>query len=180
MQEISTQVDNLDQIIKKMTLVYMNNNSFEQKITDLNFLIEKVLEELTPSIAFNQIQIEKILSEIPKIYCNQNFVKEVIRILIVNAIHALEMVNRNTKKIKCVTKQEGNFVIMEINDNGPGIEKNIIDNIFEPFFSTKKSGKGMGLGLTIAETILMYLNGQMRAKNNDMGGATFEVKIPIR
>lgn len=180
LQEISAQVNNLEQIIKKMTLMYKNNISFEQKVTDLNNLIEIVLEELAPSFAINQIQIEKVLSKIPTIYCNQNFVKEVIRILIVNAIHALEMVNRNTKKIKCVTKQEGNFVIMEINDNGPGIEKNIIDNIFEPFFSTKKSGKGMGLGLTIAETILMYLNGQIRAKNNDMGGATFEVKIAIR
>ncbi|MEW6572966.1 MAG: ATP-binding protein [Bacillota bacterium] len=67
---------------------------------------------------------------------------------------------------------------MEIADNGPGISDELKERIFEPFFSTKKTGEGMGLGLAIVQSVITGYNGQIEVFNNEKGGATFRVELP--
>ena len=68
--------------------------------------------------------------------------------------------------------------IIEICDNGGGIDEKIINNIFEPYFSTKSEKTGTGLGLYMSKTIVeKHLNGKLIAKNNKIGGACFIITL---
>ncbi len=62
-------------------------------------------------------------------------------------------------------------------DNGHGIAD--LDNLFEPFYTTKKPGEGVGLGLAISSGIVNDLGGRLTARNGETGGAVFEVQLPI-
>ena len=66
---------------------------------------------------------------------------------------------------------------MTVRDNGHGIEN--LDNLFEPFYTTKKPGDGTGLGLAISSGIVTDLGGRLTAHNASGGGAVFEVQIPL-
>ncbi len=66
---------------------------------------------------------------------------------------------------------------LRVRDNGHGITD--LDNLFEPFYTTKKPGEGVGLGLAISSGIVSDLGGRLTARNADDGGAVFEVQLPI-
>jgi signal transduction histidine kinase len=76
------------------------------------------------------------------------------------------------------TRRGGNTVLLEIEDNGPGIPEAIKDKILQPFFTTKKGTQGTGLGLSITHDIVKAHGGEMRIETNRNGGATFAVGIP--
>ncbi|WP_037227156.1 ATP-binding protein, partial [Roseobacter sp. GAI101] len=64
-----------------------------------------------------------------------------------------------------------------VRDNGPGIED--LDALFEPFYTTKQPGDGVGLGLAISSGIVTELGGRLTARNGQNGGAVFEMQLPI-
>ena len=68
-------------------------------------------------------------------------------------------------------------VVLTVHDNGPGIED--LDALFEPFYTTKQPGDGVGLGLAISSGIVNDLGGRLTARNASGGGAVFEVQLPI-
>ena len=68
-------------------------------------------------------------------------------------------------------------VKVSVTDSGTGIDEHLIDRLFEPFYTTKP--EGMGMGLSISKTIIKAHGGQMGARNNPEGGATFYFTLPI-
>ena len=66
---------------------------------------------------------------------------------------------------------------LTVRDNGTGIVD--LDNLFEPFYTTKKPGEGVGLGLAISSGIVTELGGRLTARNSEDGGAVFEVQLPL-
>jgi two-component system, NtrC family, C4-dicarboxylate transport sensor histidine kinase DctB len=68
-------------------------------------------------------------------------------------------------------------VHLTVRDNGHGIDN--LESLFEPFYTTKKPGEGVGLGLAISSGIVTDLGGRLLARNGDKGGAVFEVQLPI-
>jgi signal transduction histidine kinase len=94
----------------------------------------------------------------------------VILNLINNAFYAAPLplkggfLEPDSKKIPTVwlsTKLEGNKVVISVRDNGPGIPKNILDKIFQPFFTTKPTGQGTGLGLSLSYDIIKAHGGEI-------------------
>ena len=71
---------------------------------------------------------------------------------------------------------EGDEVVLTVRDNGRGIDD--LDALFEPFYTTKKPGDGVGLGLAISSGIVKDLGGRLTARNGEDGGAVFEVRLP--
>jgi two-component system C4-dicarboxylate transport sensor histidine kinase DctB len=71
----------------------------------------------------------------------------------------------------------GETATLTVRDNGSGITD--LDNLFEPFYTTKQPGDGIGLGLAISSGIVNDLNGRLTARNGQAGGAVFEVQLPI-
>lgn len=96
--------------------------------------------------------------------------------LIANALDATADIETPTVLIGVDAQDEQ--VTLEVSDNGTGVSESDLPNIFDPFFSTKTMGRGLGLGLTIAQEIVSRFGGEMSASNNASGGARFRVLIP--
>jgi len=76
------------------------------------------------------------------------------------------------------TKKEGDKVFITVKDNGPGIPQKVLDKIFQPFFTTKPTGQGTGLGLSLAYDIVKAHGGEIKVETKDGEGAEFEIVLP--
>ncbi|HEY5371320.1 MAG TPA: ATP-binding protein [Hanamia sp.] len=77
------------------------------------------------------------------------------------------------------TKKSGNHIIITVNDNGNGIPQNVIDKIFQPFFTTKPTGEGTGLGLSLSYDIIKAHGGQIKVESVEGEGTSFIIELPI-
>ena len=83
------------------------------------------------------------------------------------------------KEINIIVEKKEGYIQFEVADNGTGVDKNLIDKIFDPLFTTDASRKISGLGLSICKEIALLHKGNIRAKNNSIGGLSiiFTIKI---
>jgi len=141
----------------------------------INQIIHEVLDFIEKDILYRKIDIKLILSDslIP-IESDHGQIQQIFLNLLTNASAALE----DFGQIEIETKNINNDSIsVRISDNGCGIPEDIIENIFDPFFSTKKE-KGTGLGLSISYGILKKLGGKISVDSKPGKGATFIVMLP--
>ena len=75
--------------------------------------------------------------------------------------------------------QPGRFAVVEVEDDGVGMAADVVERMFEPFYTTKQPGEGVGLGLAISSGIVNDLGGRLTARNAAAGGAVFEMQLPI-
>ena len=109
-----------------------------------------------------------------KIYMNNESLKHILMNLIQNAIDA--MISNGILQICCFYDKDN--VIIQIKDNGIGIEEEKVDKVFEPFYTTKPIGKGTGLGLYIAYSEVQKVNGEIKVESEKNKGTTFTISIP--
>src|SRR5690606_16600483 len=77
------------------------------------------------------------------------------------------------------TQKTANKIVITIADNGTGIPKNIIDKIFQPFFTTKPTGQGTGLGLSLSYDIIKTHGGLVHVSSDEENGTTFKIELPV-
>jgi two-component system, NtrC family, sensor kinase len=77
------------------------------------------------------------------------------------------------------TKKVGDKVLISVKDNGPGIPQKILDKIFQPFFTTKPTGQGTGLGLSLAYDIVKAHGSEIKVETKEGEGTEFIIKLPI-
>lgn len=134
--------------------------------------------ETTLVILHNQlkygIEVVRNFSEIPMVICNQDELNQVWTNLIQNAVQAL----KGTGRIEISVFPSGDRVIVQIEDNGPGIPQKIQDRIWDPFFTTKDQGEGTGLGLGIVKGIVEKHKGRI-SLTSVPGKTTFRVELPV-
>ncbi|HWR06809.1 PAS domain S-box protein [Sporomusa sp.] len=177
--DISIQADKIDKIIKHVRGFLHSKNSSLRVPCELNSIIDSVLNLLVTELASHNIQIQKnLVADLPPVFATPTGLEEIVINLVMNAFHALQSVEQEDKQITISTSISDCITIV-VSDNGPGIADDIKDQLFEPFFSTNASGDGMGLGLAIIKSIILSYNGTIYAVNNDRGGATFRVELPI-
>jgi two-component system NtrC family sensor kinase len=95
--------------------------------------------------------------------------------------NAIQVVDTREGNIVAKTRYDDNrsMLVFECEDNGPGISDEVMKDMFKPFFTTKEVGKGTGLGLYISHEIVRRHKGNIFAQNNQKGGATFRVELPL-
>ena len=103
--------------------------------------------------------------------------QQVILNLVVNGIDAMRDMPREHRIITIRTSRVEKFAQLSVSDRGPGIPEDKLNEVFEPFFTSK--AEGMGMGLSIARTIIEAHHGLISAKNRDHGGASFRIKLPL-
>ncbi len=121
--------------------------------------------------------------ELPRLPAMRDELNQVILNLLVNAADAVREQPKDTgvvPQITIKTRKDGAWAVLEIADSGGGIPVAVRERVFEPFFTTKPVGKGTGQGLAIARSVIEKHQGQMSFVDNDIGGTTFVVRLPLR
>jgi two-component system, NtrC family, sensor kinase len=143
---------------------------------DVNFLLSSLLEFI--DFAKQNVRIHKVLSpDLPAVKGDQTALKQVFLNVINNALDAVE--GEVAPIITVRSESEGNHVKVEIEDTGMGIPDAIIDKIFEPYFTTKEQGKGMGLGLALCYELLSKMGGSIVAESKPGQGSLFRILLPL-
>lgn len=146
--------------------------------------------EVTATISKNEWKYYSDLNleldpNLPLVYCLIDEINQVILNMIINSSHAIQEKYKDSKEklglIKISTTQEENYAVINISDNGTGINPNIINRIYDPFFTTKEVGKGTGQGLSIAHDIIVNKHKGFINVKSELGlGTTFTIKLPIK
>ncbi len=135
--------------------------------------------ELCHNTLKNRVTVQKELStDVPDVTANHQELEQVLVNLIVNSADALE--GQKNGILKIITSNSGQTLCIGIEDNGPGIPREYLDKIWEPFFTTKESVKATGLGLAISRRIIEDHGGTLIAENKPEGGARFMLELPCR
>ena len=156
----------------------MKKAPFELKRVDLNDVSEETVRFLSALAIAREVDLANLVPAIPlPIQGDQVQLQQVILNLIVNAMDAMSAMPSSERTIKITTARDGNFACLTVSDVGPGIPVDQLKQVFEPFFTTKP--QGMGMGLSIARTIVEAHGGQLSAENRAGRGATFRINVPL-
>ena len=149
----------------------------EEKETSFN-VNENI--ESTLNIVWNELKykasVRKDYGDIPRILGYPQQLNQVFMNLLVNAAQAI----KDRGEIRISTKSEGGYIEIRISDTGVGIPPENLPKLFDPFFTTKEVGKGTGLGLHVAYSIIEKHNGSIDVESTVGAGTTFIVRIPIQ
>jgi len=177
--DISLELSRIDEIINHMRSFANLSNRPELEPCSWNDVVGRALKLLGRQLAAHSICVTTRLDpSIPIMRGNLNRLDEVMVNLLVNAMQSLDLSESESKEIICRTFTSGSHCCLEVIDNGIGIDEELLDQIFEPFVTTKSSYQGMGLGLSVVQSIMNALAGQVKAFNNPQGGATFKLELP--
>lgn len=177
-----------DTIVKGM-LQHSRKSSNEKKLVDINALCEEYLKLSYHGLrakdnTFNATLLSDYDQQIQKINLNPQSVGRVLLNLMNNAFYALNEKQKSAgpdyqPTLHIRTNNQEEFISITIEDNGTGIPKNILEKIFQPFFTTKPAGKGTGLGLSISYDIITKGHeGQLSAQTVAGEGTTFTIILP--
>ncbi len=143
----------------------------------LDELIEQVKPIILPQARDLNIQLKFDLNVIQAIPLNRNEISQVIINLVNNAVEALSSSGLQNKEIQIQTRVVGNFVVLIVSDNGPGIPESLRPGIFDLMKTHKK--QGMGLGLWLCKHIIDRHQGRISYQQSSLGGAEFLIQLPI-
>jgi len=159
----------IENLLKFSRLTHNSREMIDLKklITEVTDLYKKPLEE-------QAVMLKILCKEAIMIYINVESLKHILMNLIQNAIDA--MPKGGVLEICCASNVES--IEIKVKDNGVGIDEEIIERIFDPFYTSKPVGKGTGLGLYIAYSELQKINGDIRVVSEKDKGTTFIIEIP--
>nr|WP_226780782.1 ATP-binding protein [Oceaniglobus trochenteri] len=171
----------IDDLIDRMGAITRQLKSYARRggeafePMDLRASLSSALAMMEPQLKQRDIEITKSLPREPvMIRADRLRVEQVIVNLMRNALDATKDIERPHIELLLAA---GDTATLSVRDNGTGIAN--LDELFEPFYTTKAPGDGVGLGLAISSGIVSDLGGRLTARNGRAGGAVFEMQIPI-
>lgn len=143
----------------------------------LTQIVDEVLYLLEPDCNARAIRIRFARRDDKlQVRANRVALEQVVHNLLSNAMEALRETPVERRNIELAVFARGDSAVLVVSDRGPGIPPDVLPRLFEPFFTTRKNG--MGLGLAICETLTGEMGGTIRAENRAAGGARFTVVLP--
>lgn len=178
---ISEGTSRIDAIIKHMRTFWEKPKNISGETVDMVEGINRSLSLVKRQIYDHSIELKQDLPE-QKISVLANYIQfeQIVVNLIVNAIHSLDKVKKDKKTIKLRVSVDEQYGILEIHDNGTGIQEDIKDKIYDPLFTTKDVDTGSGLGMAIVKSFVDRFEGDIHNYNNAEGGASFVVKLKLQ
>ncbi len=171
----------IDDLIERMGAITRQLKSYARKgqeafsPVDMGAALASSLSMMEPQLRQRQVQISRILPDDPVVVMGDRMrIEQVMVNLLRNAIDATK--SEPNPKVD-IMLSAGETATLSVRDNGPGIKD--LDALFEPFYTTKQPGDGVGLGLAISSGIVADLGGRLTARNGQAGGAVFEMQLPI-
>ncbi len=150
--------------------------------TALGDVVEDALGLLQAQLRSHGVAVETEVKEsLPKVRGNTARLEQVLINLLINARDALDTLPSGAPRvihIRARVAPEGDLVVLEVTDSGPGMSREVRERIFKPFFTTKGVGKGSGLGLSIVRTIVSKCGGRIAVESEPGAGTTFRIELP--
>jgi signal transduction histidine kinase len=144
---------------------------------DLNEAVGEVIVMVRSAIAKNGIAVRTHLKDCPvPVQGDRVQLQQVVVNLILNAVEAMSSIDAGARELLISTEQDHTGVIVAVGDSGPGIDTGNLERVFEPFYTTKTSGVGMGL--SICRSIIEGHGGRLWAEANEPRGAVFQFILP--
>jgi two-component system NtrC family sensor kinase len=176
LRQINTQGKRCKEITYKLLSFARKTDSRIHEI-NLNELLEEIVALSSQSAKFSNVFIKTEFQEgLPLVKVSSSEMQQVFLNLVNNSVDAME---KRGGTITIKSKLVGDYVVVDVTDNGPGIPKANLNRIFDPFFTTKPVGKGTGLGLSIVYGIINKLGGEIEVHSTLDVETTFRVKIPV-
>jgi two-component system C4-dicarboxylate transport sensor histidine kinase DctB len=174
LQQIGELTERMAQIGNQLKL-FSRKSSGQMTVVPVHGVMDGALEIVGPAIKKSAVTVRvQIVPEDLRVKANNVLLQQVLVNVISNGIQAME--GCSGKEITIEAKLEADLVAIVVEDCGTGIPPEHLPHIFEPFYTTKKSGQGLGLGLTISDRILLDMNGKITAVNTQRG-ARFTITL---
>lgn len=175
---ILSEIGRLNEIVDNF-MYYLRPYKFAEKYENINEIVREVVEFFLPEFREKSIKIDVVLDEsLPLILCDKNLLKQAIINLVKNSIDALQGDNKYIRLSSYfMSRFDGDFIVVEVKDNGVGIPDDVKLRIFEPFFTTKEAGTG--IGLSIVYRIVKLHKGTVDFVSKD-GETVFRILLPVR
>ncbi len=181
MDEAVSSFQRIDDLIERMSAITRQLKSYARKgadsfaPVDTREAVTSALAMMEPQLRTRDVAITRTLPTEPAMILGDRMrLEQVIINLLRNALDATKGEDDPSVDVLLTV---GDTVRLSVRDNGPGIDN--LDALFEPFYTTKQPGDGVGLGLAISSGIVNELGGRLTAHNAPEGGAVFEVQLPI-
>ena len=178
-QTILSESERAAKIVRTL-LTFSRKRHTTRAMIELNQIVRETLSlRAYDQRVSNVAVIEALAGGLPQVFADPHHVKQVLLNLIVNAEQAMLAANgRGTLVIRTWYDADQETVVLEVNDDGPGVPEDVQAKIFDPFFTTKGVGQGTGLGLTVAYAIVQEHGGRIRVSSGASQGASFFVEFP--
>lgn len=176
-QHITAQAERAGTIIQRFRS-FLRKEDVVCTDVDLNKAIAEALELFASEVTKRSIDIELQLADrLPPVCAELIQVEQVILNLLRNAAEAMQVIDMNTRQIRITSEHHGNLNWISISDNGPGMSDDVARHLFDPFYTTKSNG--MGLGLSISHSIMEAQRGRLELVEHGNQGVTFTLSWPV-
>jgi signal transduction histidine kinase len=173
-EESLTGVDRAVEIVRGVRR-FTHAGTPDREDANLNELLEDAISMLRPRVHPPEVTITLEPQPLPSVSCAPHELRQVFLNLMVNALDAIG----SQGHVVASSRIEGAEAVVEIRDDGCGMDPETIERIFDPFFTTKRVGEGTGLGLGIAWNIVRAQGGQIEVRSKPGEGSSFRVRLPM-
>ncbi len=165
------------EVISRMRML-MKKGEFNPEELQANELIQEVTKFMQYDLMARKVRVvTELAPALPSIHGDRVQLQQVLINLILNAIDAMSQKAESSRILTLrAERPEKNFIQISVADTGPGIPSGMEEKIFQPYYSTKP--EGLGLGLSLSRTILRAHGGRLWSENQAFGGAVFHITIP--
>ncbi len=175
---IHSQALRCSKIVKDL-LLFARRQKVNSLPVDARALVEETLQDLSLELDKRKVEVKKNFSDISILFqADPDLLKQVFTNIIVNACQALET-NQGQRLIEIKIETSGKRLRFFFKDNGPGIPKEIIHKVFDPFYTTKEVGQGTGLGLSLSYGIIKEHGGELSVVSSLGKETLFIVELPL-
>jgi two-component system NtrC family sensor kinase len=180
LETILSEAERAARIVRNL-LTFARKRQTTRAMVDVNQVVRETLALRSYEQRVSNITvIDALAAGLQQVFADGHQVQQVLLNLVINAEQAmLSAHGRGILVVRTWHSADQESVVLEINDDGPGIPDELQPKIFDPFFTTKEVGKGTGLGLTVAYAIVQEHGGRIRLESRTDGGASFYVELPV-
>lgn len=178
-QKIHSGIQRASEIIERL-LQFARPTTRRSEPTNINQILEEALDLTSKQLVHQHISVQKEFhGAVPLINADGKLLKQVFLNIILNASNAMSGGGRLWIKTSVEKKQQPHQIEITFKDSGPGIPKEDMDKVFDPFFTTMPVGEGTGLGLSICYGIIKEHGGTIRVESNLGRGSVFIITLPL-
>lgn len=172
---IIEQTERLDKVIREVR-EFNYSGAIEKRHSDLNGVVLSTMRMMRYDHRFREIEVStELADDLVPIYVVPDHITQILMNLLINSADAID---NHSGRIVVRTMRDQGFVELSVSDNGCGMSQESLGRAREPFFTTKKIGKGTGLGLAVCQQIAEEHNGELKIKSVENNGSIISIRLP--